>query len=243
MPWTSPWPFDDVLKVERFLVKAISRRYFGFLAVVRNCKRCETSLDKIRWSRLCYFEATCWLALDECKQGDPELAPCPEAATALSVLSGGLLRLYTLSISLYLPFLVLRSRIAWLWCPFACACTAPGWVCAGRLICLTPSMSATLRGRLWWCNGDAQLVMGVAARAKPPPCNVERRSIPNSRDSRFSTPWTFLCLPSTVYCCAYIDVGGKLGALLCRGSSDDDGRRCVKTASWSEVSFCETMDV
>lgn len=108
-------------------------------------------------------------------------------------------------------------------------------VCAGRLICLTLSMSATLRGRPWRCNGDAQLVMGVAARAKPPPCNVERRSIPNSRDSRFSTPWTFLCPPSTAYCCAYIDVGGKPGAR--RGSSDDDGRRCVETASWSEPRF------
>ena len=241
MPWTSPWPFDDVLKVERFLVKAISRRYFGFLAVVRNCKRCETSLDKIRWSRLCYFEATCWSALDECKQGDPELAPgscyrsfCPFRRTSSSLHS-----LY-LSISSF-------SRVALSYCVALVSvrvCVHGSGVSLCRPADLSHSQyAATLRGRLWWCNGDAQLVMGVAARAKPPPCNVERRSIPNSRDSRFSTPWTFLCPPSTVYCCAYIDVGGKLGALLRRGSSDDDGRRCVKTASWSEVSFCETMDV
>lgn len=144
MPWTSPWPSGVVLKVERLLVrKAISRKYFGFLAVgrrfARDCKRCETSLNEIRWSRSCYFEATCWSALGGCKQGDPELAPCPEAATALSVLSGGrLLRLYTLSASLRLPFLVLRSRIAWLWCPFAYACTIPGeFVPAGWSVSLS----------------------------------------------------------------------------------------------------------
>lgn len=92
------------------------------------------------------------------------------------------------------------SRIAWPWCPARVCVHDPRRVRgAGRLIRLTLSTSATLRGRPWRCNGDAQLAMGVAARAKPPPCNVERRSIPNSRDSRFSTPCGryVLCPPST----------------------------------------------
>lgn len=133
MPWTSPWPSGLVLTAGRFLVEegTLSDPYSGFSLLVGRFARVdrqEASLDVTTWRRSRYLEATCWSALGGCKQGEAELAPCPEAAAALSVLSGGrLLRLFTLSTSQSLPFLVLISRIAWWpWCPFACACHDPG---------------------------------------------------------------------------------------------------------------------
>lgn len=108
--------------------KAPPRTRFSLLAV-----DLQEMLHLTTWSR--YSEATCWSALGECKQGEAELAPCPEAAaalsalSALSVLSGErLLRLFTLShlpISSFSPADL--SRIAWWpWCPLACACHDPG---------------------------------------------------------------------------------------------------------------------
>lgn len=141
----------------------------------------------------------------------PELAPCPEAAAGrprpvllgARTTSSSSATQPSSSFSLPCP-LLLQVPVA----DYACACTtwtrstsASAWCRpAGWLLSHSLRTPVTLRGRPWRCNGDAQLVMGVAARAKPPPCNVERRSIPTAPAiPAFPPPWTVPLSPPYRY--------------------------------------------